>query len=414
MGISAKDIQAAAVSRWAEVKGARKVTVRYIERSLGNDNSSFALGMQIINPYNATVTSINTYADSGYTQLTDPHVMTYGQKLYVRVKAKNIGSQTWSNSFMKVGTTDPTNRSSAFCDSSWPSCGRPAVMSETSVAPGQTGTFEFTMKAPSTANTYAEDFGLVAESQSYGWAPNGTFSLPTKVVSPLLDTIYPGERIFAGESITSKSGRYTLDLQKDGNLVIYGDGRALWASWTAGKSASYLAMQDDGNLVLYSTSGRPIWFTHTAGKGSSSLKIQNDGNLVIYDSKSTATWASHTWQAASMATSTNSLGSSGAQVMSSSQPLNSSSGKYQLVLQSDGNLVLYSGAHALWASWTNGDPVNRLVLQSDGNLVLYGSDNKAYWSSKTAGRGDNANLILQDDSNLVLYDSSNQAVWAAL
>jgi len=40
-------------------------------------------------------------------------------------------------------------------------------------------------------------------------------------------------------------------MQGDGNLVIYGYYNAIWASGTWGNPGAYLDMQDDGNLVIY-------------------------------------------------------------------------------------------------------------------------------------------------------------------
>jgi len=40
-------------------------------------------------------------------------------------------------------------------------------------------------------------------------------------------------------------------------------------------------------------------------------------------------------------------------------------------MQTDGNLVLYSGSKAIWATMTNGYPGAYLSLQDDGNLVVY-------------------------------------------
>jgi hypothetical protein len=59
-----------------------------------------------------------------------------------------------------------------------------------------------------------------------------------------------------------------------------------------------------------------------------------------------------------------------------------------LVLQSDGNLVLYgeNGTIALWSSDTWNSGSNRLIMQSDGNLVLYNNEG-AVWSSGTTGQG---------------------------
>lgn len=46
-------------------------------------------------------------------------------------------------------------------------------------------------------------------------------------------------------------------------------------------------------------------------------------------------------------------------------------GGEQFVMQSDGNLVLYAGSTALWASGTDENPNAYLALQNDGNLVIY-------------------------------------------
>ena len=55
------------------------------------------------------------------------------------------------------------------------------------------------------------------------------------------------------------------------------------------------------------------------------------------------------------------------------------------VLQSDGNLVVYSSTGtAIWASNTVGSGADRLVAQSDGNLVLY-SPTRAVWATNTVG-----------------------------
>jgi len=85
--------------------------------------------------------------------------------------------------------------------------------------------------------------------------------------------------------------------------------------------------------------------------------------------------------------------------------------KYRLILQGDGNLVLYSPTKAIWSSRTVGSSTTKLIMQSDGNLVLYRANSTSTWSSKTNGRGA-SNLIIQTDGNLVIYDSSRRATWA--
>jgi hypothetical protein len=56
-----------------------------------------------------------------------------------------------------------------------------------------------------------------------------------------------------------------LNLQADGNLVIYADSslsKALWASGT-GSAGDSMTLQTDGNLVIHNSSGASIWATGT-------------------------------------------------------------------------------------------------------------------------------------------------------
>jgi len=89
------------------------------------------------------------------------------------------------------------------------------------------------------------------------------------------------------------------------------------------------------------------------------------------------------------------------------ESLTSSNGAYTLTLQDDGNLVLASRGHAIWASGTDGEDVVRAEVQSDGNFVVYTAD-KPVWHTDTKGKK-NVRLVLQDDRNLVLYSADGSA-----
>lgn len=101
------------------------------------------------------------------------------------------------------------------------------------------------------------------------------------------------------------------------------------------------------------------------------------------------------------------------------QSIKSNNGLYQLVLQGDGNLVLYGrqGRVPGGDTWGVGDGQGGTlaVLQSDGNFVLYGSSGRvpggALWGSGTDGKG-GTSLVMQDDGNLVIYRSDGSPVWA--
>ena len=66
----------------------------------------------------------------------------------------------------------------------------------------------------------------------------------------------------------------------------------MWATGTDGQNAERLEVQKDGNTVLY-TPDKPIWHTDTKGAKDVRLVLQDDRNLVLYGFDGVA-WASGT------------------------------------------------------------------------------------------------------------------------
>jgi hypothetical protein len=102
------------------------------------------------------------------------------------------------------------------------------------------------------------------------------------------------------------------------------------------------------------------------------------------------------------------------------QKLTSSDGKYTLVTQTDGNLVMYDSAgKPRWATGTTGKGVGpyRTVMQTDGNYVLYDSKNTPLWAATWRGNWKAGTapykLVMQTDGNLVIYDANNTATWTS-
>ncbi|KAJ4127036.1 hypothetical protein NW768_008657 [Fusarium equiseti] len=96
--------------------------------------------------------------------------------------------------------------------------------------------------------------------------------------------------------------------------------------------------------------------------------------------------------------------------------IKSANGKYDLVLQGDGNFCVYApGGRCLWASntWTPGSsaPV-KCTLENDGNLRLLDPWGREKWSSGTGGKGNaNSELLIQDDGNVVI-NTDGKAIWS--
>jgi hypothetical protein len=102
--------------------------------------------------------------------------------------------------------------------------------------------------------------------------------------------------------------------------------------------------------------GETLQAGQSIGGGGDALVMQGDGNLVLYAPGNTPIWASNT------------SGHNGA----------------WLIMQGDGNLVVVApGGQPLWAAGTNNHNGSVLILQSDGNAVIYVPGNVALWSTNT-------------------------------
>jgi hypothetical protein len=157
-----------------------------------------------------------------------------------------------------------------------------------------------------------------------------------------------------------------------------------------------LLLQTDGNLVEYGSHNNAIWASGTVGKKVTDLVMQSDGNLVLYNG-STPVWATHT------------DGNPGA----------------FLDLRNDGNIIITRGNVPFWSSnstrqtslrpgqsWTSLNGQYTLIQQNDGNLVEYNtSTGQPIWATGT--NGDPVFITtMQGDGNLVEY-THNGPVWAS-
>jgi hypothetical protein len=140
--------------------------------------------------------------------------------------------------------------------------------------------------------------------------------------------------------------------------------------------------------------------------------MQTDGNLVIYDANSQAVWATYTLCALDALGPNNALGPT--QLLRAGEYIESTNGRAELVMQPDGNLVLYfmygSQWVAEWASNTAGVPGAWAAMQPDGNFVVRDPQLNPRWASGTDGHH-NSIIVMRDDGNLVIYDAYGRPIW---
>lgn len=159
------------------------------------------------------------YAGELISQSAEVIQLASGASVSVLVEFKNTGNVTWRNTgehFVALNVQDPSGRRSAFQDVSWIEYYRPAILQSAEVKAGETGTVTFELRAPNTAGSYTESFGLVAEGVA--WIEGATLRLPIIVTEPEPETTPTIEPIVASANISA--GAVTPDGQLPSQLLV--------------------------------------------------------------------------------------------------------------------------------------------------------------------------------------------------
>ena len=214
-----------------------------------------------------------------------------------------------------------------------------------------------------------------------------------------------GQKLNLNEFITSPSGKYRLRFQGDGNLVLSDREKVYWSSKTEKKGATKLILQSDGNLVIYRSDNSAVWSSKTAGSGAEKLSISDTGEIklltgieVFWSQNSPPIFVGDTDRLEIM------------DVLFSGESIISPNGKYRLRFQGDGNLVLSDREKVYWSSKTEKQGATKLILQSDGNLVIYNENNRPLWSSQT--RNSLADRLVLTDSGELKLKAGDETVWS--
>lgn len=354
-------------------------------------------GLPSQKPYQWQETSRVFYTDNTKQTIVDQNQVRQGQYLYVQYRVKNTGSSTWKQGDVRLGKSD--NVASSFYTEGWISSNRAATILESEVQPGQTGTIEFWIRAPTQPGQYTEYYNLVIENVTW-FVDIGSYWSATVNGSSSRTSLNSQSRVLKrGDILQSPDSRSILSLTPYGSLKLYTSGKEIWDS---GASNVYqLVFQQDGNLVAYDKLGHPLWVKN--GTSTSSLSLTNT-QLVFGDS--TSTFWSNPISNQQLSASSDNLATN--DLLFRGQTIWSSTGNYRLTLQSDGNLVYYGPSGAVWA--TNIPKALYLAQQSDGNLVAYDNNGAPVWSSSRSGT--NVRTFVQNDGNIVSYGDKGP-IWAS-
>ncbi|HET7429356.1 MAG TPA: hypothetical protein VFJ66_07875 [Gaiellales bacterium] len=144
-----------------------------------------------------------------------------------------------------------------------------------------------------------EYLGVEQGIEGGGGGLNG-FSTGNRInqIATVTDTLYAGQRLTSGQRITSPNGQYYATLASDGDFAVFGPGDVkVWSAGTYGYSyqsgkntvtvnpGTEVDMQPDGNLVVYASGKNGLEVrcqTHTAGSNANYLIVQDNGDLGLY------------------------------------------------------------------------------------------------------------------------------------
>lgn len=381
--------------------------------------------------YDATFESITYYSDASRTIAIDldSQNVAPGQSIYARLIVKNTGNKSMDKSFIRVATIDPRNRSdSAFYDSSWLSRGRPATSSENSIAPGANATFEFTLNAPYIIGSTTEKFGLVAENKAWINSINFPISITTIAqktydgipvnVSAYYDAAHLQPFRLGGTARPGQTVYLSVKLRNLGTVALSNSYMKVATVNPRGRTNSNFydpSWLTTSRVALMNEASVAV---NGIGTFDFALTVPEIEGVYSEDFGFVAESMSNGWMDSKVITPSIEVKDVldqlpvGTQVITQ-EDLVSRNSNYRLVMQGDGNLVLYSTKRAIWSTRTNGYGLSRLVIQGDGNLVIYNfASGKPIWSSRTNGLGA-SRFILQNDGNLVIYSAENKPIWAS-
>lgn len=109
-----------------------------------------------------------------------------------------------------------------------------------------------------------------------------------------LHTLHTRQQLTAGMQLVSNNHRYRFAMQRDGNVVLYKGPTPKWSTSTQGHHGARADLQRDGNFVV--RDGQHVLFetrTNVPRGSHNVLVVQNDGNVVIYNRKKPLWWSKH-------------------------------------------------------------------------------------------------------------------------
>jgi stage II sporulation protein D len=192
-------------------------------------------------------------------QSDGPVSMTTSEPAEVWMEIRNTGNTTWTAeglNAVKLGTSRALDRESSFYDVSWPSNNRVALVSPTTVKPGEVGKFTFNLTAPAKPGQYREYFRPVVENVTWLADQGIYFDIVVSEGAAMTKPIRVGI-VSTTDKITVSGGSFVVRDGADGpivkkdssSLTITASGSGYKLS-SGEKISDYVRIVPQGNAVL--------------------------------------------------------------------------------------------------------------------------------------------------------------------
>ncbi|MCB9834688.1 hypothetical protein H6792_01490 [Candidatus Nomurabacteria bacterium] len=375
--------------------------------------------------YSYSLQDVKFYSDSQQTTQIGVNSVSLnpGSNVYIKVTVKNTGNQVWQSNTLRLGTINPDNHPSDLSNSSWISNNRPTKIDQTTVKPGELGSFSFMASVTSSIGQYQESFSMVDDGVRWfsGSIPiNYTVASATpyyQVSIQNFDLYYDASRTLpvSGNSPKILAGNKlyaSIKLKNTGNQVFP---KSISRIATTNPLNRISAIKDQSWLSSNRASNANEGDIQPGQSGSFNFSITAPNDPGVYSEQfgfvvDGIIWVNDNIGGINLNVESRPQSMLGTnQSITTGQTIASTNGRLRLILQDDGNLVTYDTFKTpwkpIWSARTVGSGANILRMQSDGNLVLYNKSTnpwKPIWHTKTPNTDAN-NLVMQDDGNLVLY-----------
>jgi C1A family cysteine protease/predicted MPP superfamily phosphohydrolase/uncharacterized protein affecting Mg2+/Co2+ transport len=223
------------------------------------------------------ITAQTADVDAQVVSTSIPTTMTAGQRYPVTITMKNTGTMTWSEeSMIRLGGANADAYTFTF-----PYVGghRVSLPPGTSVAPGESYAFSWTVTAPSTAGTFTPTYQMVWDGHQWF---GETLSSPVQIFygeysysivhisdTQKLSASYPSTLNFTFSYLESIKNEYNISgIIITGDLVDSGDNVAQWQNYAVARSLTTIPLYEvSGNHDLMGSASDYSAFDTYVGAG---------------------------------------------------------------------------------------------------------------------------------------------------